>query len=125
MAKFIERLRENKFIKEYLKNYELRTYISSGFSALFSLLFAGYNLYIGITFRAIWNLSIAGYFVITLIIKTTIDIFEIKWQKNKLEKQEKTKKTIQFVYCFKHYDACYGLCFVCSNNSYGIIPKRS
>lgn len=59
-------------LKSLNKDYELRSYLFSGFSLFTTFVFLIYNLVLGIVYSAIWNFSISFYYLILLTLRTII-----------------------------------------------------
>lgn len=63
------------------ENYHFKTYLFSLFSIIITIIFAIYNIYLGIIYNTGWNISIAIYYVFLIIIRTYI-----LYNENKLSK---------------------------------------
>ncbi len=61
-------------------NSEYRSYILSLISLIITGVFLIYNFYIGLKYQLIWNVSIAFYYLILLIIRMVLLINESKWK---------------------------------------------
>lgn len=59
------------FIKKFKKVWKDK-YLSLYFSILITLCFAAYNAFLGINYLAIWNGSIALYYILLLIVKCIV-----------------------------------------------------
>lgn len=79
------------FIKKFKKVWKDK-YLSLYFSILITLCFAAYNAFLGINYLAIWNGSIALYYILLLIIKCIV-IFG----SNKLEWGTKELSLTKFI----------------------------
>lgn len=67
-------------LKSLNKDYELRSYLFSGFSLFTTFVFLIYNLVLGIVYSAIWNFSISFYYLILLTLRTIIITKEKTWR---------------------------------------------
>ncbi len=79
--------------KNKLKNdYTFKTYIFASFSFFATLIFSVYNLYLGIAYKANWNLSISIYYLLLMIVRGDIFFNEKKLYKSNLDENIKTAK---------------------------------
>lgn len=79
--------------KNKLKNdYTFKTYIFASFSFFATLIFSVYNLYLGIAYKASWNLSISIYYLLLMIVRADIFFNEKKLYKSNLDENIKTAK---------------------------------
>lgn len=79
--------------KNKLKNdYTFKTYIFASFSFFATLIFSVYNLYLGIAYKASWNLSISIYYLLLMIVRGDIFFNEKKLYKSNLDENIKTAK---------------------------------
>ena len=73
-----------------LQKYASRTLTTVWLSLVATLAFAVFNTYLYITKRALWNLCIAIYYMLLLVIRLTVVVCESKW-KNKQNATQKRK----------------------------------
>ncbi len=67
-------------IKSVYKNYELRSFLFSGFSLFTTFAFLVYNFALGAIYKTIWNFSISFYYLILLGLRTVIIFKEKSWR---------------------------------------------
>lgn len=102
--KKIERV-ENKVLKRIKNDYVFRAFIFSAFSFFVTALFTGYNIFLGIVYKAVWNIGIAVYYALLLCIRAYVIFSERKFQKSRLtdeQKESERKKLflVQSVFLF-------------------------
>ncbi|MDE5867413.1 MAG: hypothetical protein K2H02_00540 [Anaeroplasmataceae bacterium] len=71
-----------------MKDYNFRTYWFSFFSFLASIAFAIYNAFLGIYYQSLFNGSIAVYYLLLIIVRMIIILFELHWTKLDSDKIE-------------------------------------
>lgn len=81
-----------------LKDNETRTFVLSYFSLFITALFAAYNIFLGVTYGAQWNVCIAVYYTLLVILRAYVLLFEKK--KNKNAKERNINFLIQSVLLF-------------------------
>lgn len=64
-----------------IKDYNFRTYWFSFFSFLASIAFTIYNAFLGIYYQSLFNGSIAVYYLLLIIVRMIIILFELHWNK--------------------------------------------
>lgn len=67
-------------VKNIYKDYELRSYLLSGFSLFTTFAFLIYNLVLGIVYKTVWNFSISIYYMVLLGLRTLIIVKEKHWR---------------------------------------------
>lgn len=78
-------------LKSLNKDYELRSYLFSGFSLFTTFVFLIYNLVLGIVYSAIWNFSISFYYLILLTLRTIIITKEKTWRYDEISIRNKKR----------------------------------
>ncbi len=79
--------------KNKLKNdYTFKTFLFASFSFFATLIFSVYNLYLGIAYKASWNISISIYYLLLIIVRADIFYNEKKLYKSDLAENIKTAK---------------------------------
>ena len=76
-------------LKSLNKDYELRSYLFSGFSLFTTFVFLIYDLVLGIVYSAIWNFSISFYYLILLTLRTIIITKEKTWRYDEISIRNK------------------------------------
>ncbi len=83
-------------MREYfrrLKNdYVFRTLIFASISFVITLAFCLFNFFVGVIDGIVWNISIAVYYFLLLIIKLIVGCNEISWNRQKLDDSQKEEK---------------------------------
>lgn len=77
MAKITNKIKK---FNEYKDEKHLSLYMSTFIALIFSI----YNLYLGIKYNLIWNLTISAYYLLLLESKTTISLHNFKVEKKGL-----------------------------------------
>ncbi len=86
------------FFNNLRKDFAYRTFIFSGLSFCATVLFAGYNLFLGIVYGAAWNICICIYFVFLALLRAYAILSEHRtFVANEEEKQEKRRARAFFV----------------------------
>lgn len=70
------------FIKRMKNDYELRTIVASAVSVFITLLFTGYNIFLGAVYGSVWNIFIAIYYALLVGIRTFVLAADRKYKKN-------------------------------------------
>lgn len=78
-------------LKSLNKDYELRSYLFSGFSLFTTFVFLIYNLVLGIVYSAIWNFSISFYYLILLTLRTIIITKKKTWRYDEISIRNKKR----------------------------------
>ncbi len=73
-------MKAKPMINEMKRDYTLRSFIYSSLSSLATLAFLGYNLFMGIAYHSIWNISISIYYFLLLTMKSTVIMCEKIWR---------------------------------------------
>lgn len=79
-------------IKSVFGDFEKRTFFTSAFSFTASLIFAGYNIFLGAAYKTAWNIGIAAYYALLTGLRAYVGVHEIKWNKSGLSEEEKNGK---------------------------------
>ena len=79
------------FIKKFKKVWNEK-YLSLYFSILITLCFAAYNAFLGINYLAIWNGSIAVYYILLLVVKCIVC-----FRSNKVDKKTRDLSLHKYV----------------------------
>ena len=79
------------FIKKFKKVWNEK-YLSLYFSILITLCFAAYNAFLGINYLAIWNGSIAVYYILLLVVKCIVC-----FRSNKVDKKTRDLSLRKYV----------------------------
>lgn len=85
---------EGGFFKRIRKDFEFRTYVASTVSFFISVAFVGYNVFLAVIYKTVWNTGIAAYYLLLVGIRAFVGYKEIKFKKAELtdgEKEEKRK----------------------------------
>ncbi len=80
------------FIKRLKSDFEYRTYVTSTLSFIAPVAFAGYNIFLGAAYKAIWNIGIAVYYLLLVGVRGFVGYKEIKFKKLQLPEEEKEEK---------------------------------
>lgn len=83
---------EGGFFKRIRKDLEFRTYVASAVSFFVSVAFAGYNVFLAVVYKAVWNIGIAAYYLLLVGIRALVGYKEIKFKKANLTDAEKEEK---------------------------------
>lgn len=78
-----------KVIKRFKNDYVFRAFILSALSFFITTLFAGYNIFLGIAYKTVWNISIAIYYALLLSIRAYVILSERKFYKRQLTAEQK------------------------------------
>lgn len=65
-----------------------RAFISSALSFFVTIAFTLYNIFLGAVFHSVWNISIAVYYVLLLVVRACVIFSEKIFHKNKLTEQQ-------------------------------------
>ncbi len=86
-------------VRRVFKDYVLRTFISSTLSFFVSVVFAGYNIFLGIVYGTAWNIGIAVYYALLVGLRAYILFSEKRLRKLNLsdESKEEARKKLFFV----------------------------
>lgn len=87
-------------VRRVFKDYVLRTFISSTLSLLVTVVFAGYNAFLGIFYGTAWNVGIAVYYALLVGLRAYILFSEKRLHKQNLsdERKEEARKRLFFVW---------------------------
>lgn len=83
--------------KRLQNDYEFRTFVASVFSFFVTVIFASYNVFLGISHLSGWNLGIGVYYFLLVAVKLPIIAFENKRQNATIDNAQKKihlKKTL-------------------------------
>ncbi len=69
---------EDGFFKRIKNDFEFRTYVTSSLSFFATLLFAGYNVFLGVAYKSVWNTGIAVYYLLLVGVRAFVGYKEIK-----------------------------------------------
>ena len=83
----IEWMESREFTHLLLRNFGFRTLIFAIGSFAMSLLFSGFNAYMGITNRSIWYGALAGFYIALAFLRGGV----LTYHKNRLSQKEKAK----------------------------------
>lgn len=79
---------KSRFFNKYFNDLYFRTMLSTIFSLVLGIGFVCYNAFAGFFYHSIWNVSIAIYYLLLVIIKIVFLFGEYKIVKNKEQTQE-------------------------------------
>lgn len=88
--------------ERFRKDYTFRSFISSSFSLLATVVFLLYNIALGVLYGSLWNYSISAYYLMLVIMRAVILINEKRWASLKGEQLSANKLRL-----FK--SGCYAL----------------
>lgn len=77
------------FFKRIRSDFEYRTYFTSTVSFFASIVFAGYNIFLGAVYETVWNIGIAAYYVLLVGVRAFVGFKEIRLRKSELPDAEK------------------------------------
>jgi hypothetical protein len=77
------------FFKRIRSDFEYRTYFNSTVSFFASIVFAGYNIFLGAVYETVWNIGIAAYYVLLVGVRAFVGFKEIRLRKSELPDAEK------------------------------------
>ncbi len=86
-------MKTKEFFSKIIRERPFRWFILAGVSLFLSLLFAVYNLAVGVIFGLVWNFSVSFYYAFLTAIKLIILSREKKWQK--MPDDEKDKRRLK------------------------------
>ncbi len=75
-------MKKNSIVYKIINNHEFRGYFLSVLSLIMTVFFFAYNLYLGINYKLVWNVSVTFYYFILLIIRLIILVSENRWKTN-------------------------------------------
>lgn len=79
-------------VRKFFCDPTLRAFTSSTLSCLFTSVFAGYNIFLAIAYKTVWNGAIAAYYLIVAAIKAYILLFERKLRRTELSEEQVAAK---------------------------------
>ncbi len=82
------------FIKRMKNDHELRTIAASAVSVFITLLFTGYNIFLGAVYGSVWNIFIAVYYALLVGIRTFVLAADRKYKKSAEHKERDRHKHI-------------------------------
>lgn len=83
------------FFNKIIKEKQFRWYALAVISFALSVLFAVYNLVVGVIFNLVWNFSVSFYYLFLALTKAIILYKEFKWRK--LNFEDKTDKRTNLI----------------------------
>ena len=91
--------RAGKFIKRVRSDYVFRTFAISAFSFFVTAAFTAYNLFLGLAYKAAWNVSVAAYYAVLAGLRAYIVLSERQFVKKRLTagQKEEERKNLFFV----------------------------
>ncbi len=93
---FIKKIRkENKYVVEWLSNPRLRINTSLSFSSIFNIIYAIFNLCIGLFHDSIWFISVAIYFALLSIIR----VYLLSYARKNLPGENMQKELLKSKIC--------------------------
>lgn len=81
-----------KFMLRMKNDYAFRTFISAAVSFIATIIFTLFNLYLGIAYRAEWNLCIAAYYALLVAIRAFVIIHERKISRGNYESSVRDRR---------------------------------
>lgn len=76
-------------VRTVLSDYVFRTFISSTLSFFVTIAFAGYNIFLGVSYQSAWNIGIAIYYALLVCIRACILFSEKRFHKKYLTDEQK------------------------------------
>lgn len=86
-------INNNRYLKEYVNNHELRYKLSLLISLIFNVIYALFKLMTGILFKSVWFIIFALYYILLVVVRANILKEEIKDKSSLLEEYIKYRKT--------------------------------
>lgn len=86
-------INNNRYLKEYVNNHELRYKLSLLMSLIFNVIYAGFKLITGILFKSVWFITFALYYILLVVVRANILKEEINDKSSLLEEYTKYRKT--------------------------------
>lgn len=92
---------DKKFFKRIRGDYAYRTLIFAVLSTVINVVFAGFNLILGIYYSSAWSIGIAAYYALLITIRAYTAVCELKFRKKRLSEEEKipARKTPFLIQC--------------------------
>lgn len=84
--------RKSHIFKRIKTDFIFRTFVFSTVSFFVTLVFTGYNTFLGIAYSAVWNIGIAVYYALLLGIRAYVIFSERKFYKADLTEEQKEDK---------------------------------
>lgn len=85
-------------LKRIKNDYVFRTFIFSTLSFFVTLVFTCYNLFLGVAHKAVWNIGIAVYYALLLIVRAYVIFSEAKFSKANLSEEQKESKRVKMYF---------------------------
>ncbi len=86
-------INNNRYLKEYVNNHELRYKLSLLMSLIFNVIYALFKLITGILFKSVWFITFALYYILLVVVRANILKEEINDKSSLLEEYTKYRKT--------------------------------
>lgn len=86
-------INNNRYLKEYVNNHEIRYKLSLLMSLIFNVIYALFKLITGILFKSVWFIAFALYYILLVIVRANILKEEINDKSSLLEEYIKYRKT--------------------------------
>ena len=83
---------EIRLIKRLKNDYVFRAFVFSALSFFITMIFTGYNVFLGIAYKAVWNIGIAVYYALLLCVRAYVIFSERKFYKKNLTDEQKESK---------------------------------
>lgn len=86
-------INNNRYLKEYVNNHEIRYKLSLLISLIFNVIYAIFKLITGILFKSVWFIAFALYYILLVVVRANILKEEMNDKRNLLEEYTKYRKT--------------------------------
>lgn len=86
-------INNNRYLKEYVNNHELRYKLSLFISLIFNVIYALFKLITGIFFKSVWFITFALYYILLVVVRANILKEEINDKSSLLDEYTKYRKT--------------------------------
>lgn len=86
-------INNNRYLKEYVNNHELRYKLSLLISLILNVIYALFKLITGILFKSVWFITFALYYILLVVVRANILKEEINDKSSLLEEYTKYRKT--------------------------------
>lgn len=90
--------RAGNALKRMKRDYVFRAFVFSALSFLVTVVFTGYNVFLWIVYRAVWNIGIAVYYALLSGIRAYVIFSERKYHRAQFGEEEKENKRKKLVF---------------------------
>ena len=90
--------RAGNALKRMKKDYVFRAFVFSALSFFVTVVFTGYNVFLWIVYRAVWNIGIAVYYALLSGIRAYVIFSERKYHRVQFGEEEKENKRKKLVF---------------------------